>query len=154
MWEFLDNLLEKAGFVAVVYAVTVGGLAIAVRYLWKKLDEKDKAIASKEAQRAELEAELRTKASEKEAAVEAVRSEETEKRSRMRAAFDEQLVQIADERRREAMVFAEKLEELQEKRVRDAHATVREVVEHIAETRTLVEKITNAMQTLERVLRS
>lgn len=147
MWDFLNNLLDKAGFVAVIYTVTVAGLGLAVHALWKK-------SAEKEEERAQLAAKLEAAQAEKAAAVEAVRSAEIERRSNMRKAFDEQLRIIAEERRAEAAAFASRLETVQERRVQDAHTTVREAIEHIAETRSAVDKITNAMSTLERVLRA
>lgn len=147
MWDFLNNLLEKAGFVAVVYAVTIAAAGLTIRALWLKL-------AEKETERAELTAKLAKAQAEQLAAVEAVRTSEGEKRARMREAFDEQIVALTDDRRREAAAFAEKLDQIQERRVQDAHAVVRESVQHIAEVSNSVDKITNAMTTLERVLRS
>ncbi len=145
MWEFLNNLLEKAGFVAVVYAVTIGALGLTVRALWKRLE-------AKESERAALAAQLAAATAERAAAIEAVRHEETERRSRMREALDAQLMQIAEERRAETRAFSDRLDTLQERRVKDAQDVMREAVEHIAETRQSVDKITHAMQTLERVL--
>lgn len=147
MWEFFNNLLEKAGFVAVLYAVTIGALAFTAREFWKKLGEK-------EAERVEMVKALERAQAEKAAAVEDVRHEETKKRSAMRAAFDEQIAALAEERRKEALIFTERLASIQERRVQDAHTTVREAVEHIAETRQSVIQITHAMTTLERILRA
>lgn len=147
MWEFLNNLLEKAGFVAVVYAVTVGAMGLTIRALWKKIGER-------EAERADLAAKLEKATAEQLAAVETVRLAEAEKRARMREAFDEQVLALSEERRREVTLYAEKLDQIQERRVQDAHAVVREAVQHIAEVSASVDKITNAMTTLERVLRS
>lgn len=130
MWEFLSNVLEHAGFLALVYAVTLGGLAFTVRTLWARLAKKEE---------------------EKSALIEAFAKE--------RADLQKLLVEVAQERRSDAAAYAEKLElaakrvdDLQEKRIAEGQEIVREVTTLTHEMNRSVEKITGAMTTLERVV--
>lgn len=114
MWDFLNNVLEQAGFVAALYVLTMVGVALAGRMVWKHIVALNAKLVAAETRATKATAGTA-------AAVEKVRTEESGKRGKMREAHDEErrrtdaehaaeLLAVAEERRAEAERFGDRIE--------------------------------------------
>lgn len=157
VWEFLNNLLEKAGVVAVVYAVTLLGASWLARVGWKLYD----------AQRKEAETSAQALATTQAASVLALsemRSAESGKRAVLREAWEKERSSTAQEYaealrvcgglyRDEVAILTKKLEDLHEKRLIETTGLLERVVTQVESTRTSTEKLSSALETLVEVTR-
>lgn len=148
MWDFLSDVLEQAGVVAALYALTLLGVAFGIRVLWK---------AHKEA----LEKLAKVQKEEAEKRLEARKSQEAE-RENMREAHIKQLTSLRDEHEKElkealtaqrdaAVNYAERLDALQERRVTEMRDVTTKVVQHISSIDTTVGKLGTAVDVLVRI---
>lgn len=106
MWEFLSNVLERAGFVATVFALVMLGCGAAVAALWKqnqKLHEQIQRVLADSAKKAE-------EASQRHAS---------------------ELKALADDHSKQLAQFAKRVDDLQERRVKEASTLTERVMEHI-----------------------
>ena len=138
MWDFLNNLLEKAGVVAVLFAVVMIAGGLVFRWIGMRYLAAEKSLAEKTTK---LEKADEVKAS----AISELQAVEDKKRAEMRGAHEAQLREIIKshddeiialhiERREAAENFAAKLETLQEKRLEELNKIVREVVTSATKT--------------------
>lgn len=121
--EIVSQVLERYGLAAAIMVVLLGASGYAIRALWKKNQELNKALT------------------------EFVEGE-AEKRSAMREAVTKELNDVREQLRAETRYFAERLEQLQERRVNETQEVTREVVKHVEQVKNAVERITYAMDTL------
>lgn len=108
MWEFLNNVLEKAGVVATLYVLTLLGIAAGARYAWKLYDAERKARESAEKELKEV-AERHAKERETAARI------ESEKRATLRSAWEAERIATAKK-------HARALAELEERQREDEKA--------------------------------
>jgi hypothetical protein len=161
VWEFLRSVLEQHGLAAVLVLATYAGLGYAIRELWKRLHaERDEGAkrdaASIEAvkKREKEHTDALERVSRDAAAREAqLLRDEHEKRSAMRAEHDKELALLREQLRVDAKDFAGRLDQLQDRRNEELREVLRESLEHMAATRSSVEKITEAMSTLRDIVR-
>lgn len=91
MWEFLNNLLDKAGVVVALFALTVLAFVGIARIAWKQMERLNERLLESRNQ------------------VEIIRRQDEEKRAVMRMAFDEERIAFASERARIAAEHAAEL---------------------------------------------
>jgi len=91
VWEFLNNLLDKAGVVVALFALTVLAFVGIARIAWKQMERLNERLLESRNQ------------------VEIIRRQDEEKRAVMRMAFDEERIAFASERARIAAEHAAEL---------------------------------------------
>lgn len=146
MVEFLGEVLEKGGVVAVLYVLTLLAGGVVFRWLVKKLRESEIGRLTAEAK------------------IEAVRSDEKATRAEMRLAHEEQIHRInqahaeeiaalREEQKEDANTYAEQLHSLQERRVEEGRAIVREVVQQTTATEAAMTKLGEILLDVRSVIR-
>lgn len=148
MWDFLSNVLEQAGVVALLFVLTLLGAGFAFRALWKANQKALSRVA--EVQKEEADKRL------------AARKAHEEEREKMRAAHTKELAALHDEhdkelrgilkaRKEEADAYASKLDAIQERRVAETRDVTTKVVQHIASIDQTVGKLGAAVDVLVRL---
>lgn len=152
MWQFFASVLEHAGFIALLYVLTLVGGFFVIRALWKRVREAEEKAAAVDARIEAVRLEEHKKRSDMRAAVEAEKVElekrlTTEKQEALDA-LTRQILELADEHRTEAARHAARIDELQEKRVAETGAVIEKVVRHVESTKNGLDKLNSGLDVL------
>lgn len=148
MWDFLSDVLEQAGAVAALYALTLLGVAFGIRVLWKAHKEAMEKLAKVQKEEAEKRLEAR-KSYETERS--SMREDHTKLLNSLRDEHDKELKNALKAHQEAAAKYAERLDALQERRVTEMRDVTAKVVQHIASIDTTVGKLGTAVDVLVRI---
>jgi hypothetical protein len=139
VWEFLGTVLERHGLASAIAIGVIGSFGYAIRTLWLK--------------NAELQAAVVKSSSDVGDRIATIQVRNAEQLAQSRVDCERDMLQFRDQLADSTLSFSRRLDELHEKRNTEMREVLREVVEHVGETRRSVDKITDSMQTLRELLR-
>lgn len=148
MWDFLNNLLEKAGVVAALYALTLVGIGAASRWLWgqwtKTLAAHSAAIKAEEVKRGEMRVAFEVERRE-------MREAHTGAMAREAAEHAAELLAVAEQRRAEAERFGARLDAVRDHHTEQMVGLVEKSTRHIERIDQSVAKLGAGLDVLIRI---